>query len=187
MLQTLALIQKRADDPVEVARLARGQERELRQWLFDSEEKASQSVFAAVETACGEVEDIFGIRIAPVTVGADTGLTEETKAAVLAAREAMVNAAKHAGVDTLDVYAELLGGELSIFVRDRGPGFDPERIPADRHGIRDSIRGRMERAGGSARIRTAPGEGTEVAVTVPVDPTGSTGPVPPGGGSIPVS
>ncbi|QGU03827.1 ATP-binding protein [Corynebacterium comes] len=164
VLQTLALIQKRSDDPAEVIRLARGQERELRQWLFDAEEKSTQSVFAAVETACGEVEDLFGVRIAPVTVGEDTGLTEDTKAVVLAAREAMVNAAKHAGVEKLDVYAEILAGELSIFVRDRGTGFDPADIPADRHGIRDSIEGRMERIGGQARIRSTEGEGTEVSV-----------------------
>lgn len=165
VLQTLALIQKRSGDPAEVVRLARGQERELRQWLFDAEEKSAQSVFAAVETACGEVEDLFGVRIAPVTVGEDTALTEDTKAVVLAAREAMVNAAKHAGVEKLDVYAEILAGELSIFVRDRGAGFDPADIPADRHGIRDSIEGRMERIGGQARIRSTAGEGTEVSVT----------------------
>lgn len=165
VLQTLALIQKRSGDPAEVVRLARGQERELRQWLFDAEEKSAQSVFAAVETACGEVEDLFGVRIAPVTVGEDTALTEDTKAVVLAAREAMVNAAKHAGVEKLDVYAEILAGELSIFVRDRGAGFDPADIPADRHGIRDSIEGRMERIGGQARIRSMAGEGTEVSVT----------------------
>ncbi|NLF91355.1 MAG: ATP-binding protein, partial [Corynebacterium marinum] len=127
--------------------------------------KSAQSVFAAVETACGEVEDLFGVRIAPVTVGEDTALTEDTKAVVLAAREAMVNAAKHAGVEKLDVYAEILAGELSIFVRDRGAGFDPADIPADRHGIRDSIEGRMERIGGQARIRSTAGEGTEVSVT----------------------
>lgn len=166
VLQTLALIQKRSADPDEVARLARGQERELRQWLFESEEKTSQSVFAAVETACGEVEDLFGLRIAPVTVGTDRPLTDESQAVILAAREAMVNAAKHAGVDTLDVYAELLGGELSIFVRDRGAGFDPDAVPADRHGIRDSIHARMERAGGTARVTSTPGEGTEVSVTL---------------------
>ncbi|MDO5671021.1 MAG: PspC domain-containing protein [Corynebacterium sp.] len=165
VLQTLALIQKRAEDPAEVTRLARGQERELRQWLFDAEEKIHQTVFAAVETACGEVEDLFGIRIAPVTVGEDVDLSEETQAVVLAAREAMVNAAKHAGVDKLDVYAEILAGELSIFVRDRGAGFDPADIPADRHGIRDSIEGRMQRIGGTARIRSTLGEGTEVTVS----------------------
>ncbi|RSZ64222.1 ATP-binding protein [Corynebacterium hylobatis] len=165
VLQTLALIQKRSDDPAEVVRLARGQERELRQWLFDADEKTSQTVFAAVETACGEVEDLFGIRIAPVTVGEDRELTEETKAVVLAAREAMVNAAKHAGVEKLDVYAEILAGELGIFVRDRGSGFDLTEIPVDRHGIRESIEGRMERIGGQARIRSTAGEGTEVSVT----------------------
>lgn len=165
VLQTLALIQKRSDDPAEVSRLARGQERELRQWLFDAEEKIHQTVFAAVETACGEVEDLFGIRIAPVTVGEDLDLSEETQAVVLAAREAMVNAAKHAGVEKLDVYAEILAGELSIFVRDRGAGFDPADIPEDRHGIRDSIEGRMERIGGTARIRSTLGEGTEVTVS----------------------
>lgn len=166
VLQTLALIQKRADDPGEVARLARGQERELRQWLFDAPEKLNSTVFAAVELACGEVEDLFGIRIAPVTVGTDRDLEDDSQAAVLAAREAMVNAAKHAAVDSVDVYAELFGGDLSIFVRDRGVGFDPEQVPEDRHGIRDSIRGRVDRAGGEVQIRSSPGEGSEVSITM---------------------
>ncbi|AQS73038.1 ATP-binding protein [Corynebacterium ammoniagenes] len=166
VLQTLALIQKRADDPQEVARLARGQERELRGWLFDSEEKTAQTVFAALESACGEVEDLFGITIRPVTVGEDIALTEDTKLTVMAAREAMVNAGKHAGVDSVDVYAEHLAGELSIFVRDRGDGFDSDAIPEDRHGIRDSIVERMSRIGGSAKIKSAPGDGTEVTVTI---------------------
>ncbi|WP_420888712.1 sensor histidine kinase, partial [Corynebacterium phoceense] len=116
-LQTLALIQKRAEDPEEVARLARGQERELRAWLFDSPSAAPATVFGALAVACGEVEDLFPVRIAPVTVGEDVELTEATKLAVQAAREAMVNAGKHAGVDTVDVYAENLAGELAIFVR----------------------------------------------------------------------
>lgn len=168
VLQTLALIQKRADDPGEVTRLARGQERELRQWLFDAPEKFSSTIFAAVELACGEVEDLFGIRIAPVTVGTDREVDEDSQAAVLAAREAMVNVAKHAGVDSADVYAEILAGELAIFVRDRGVGFDPEQVPPDRHGIRDSIRQRVDRAGGGVRIRSAPGEGSEVSITMPL-------------------
>ena len=166
VLQTLALIQKRADDPQEVARLARGQERELRGWLFDSEEKTSQSVFAALDTACGEVEDLFGISIRPVTVGEDIPLAEDTKLTVMAAREAMVNAGKHAGVDSIDVYAEHLAGELSIFVRDRGAGFDSEAVPEDRYGIRDSIVERMNRIGGTAKIKSTPGEGTEVTLTI---------------------
>lgn len=168
VLQTLALIQKRADDPDEVARLARAQERELRGWLFEPEERtAEQTVFAALGRAAGEVEDMFGVRIAPVTVGTDPTLDDASHAVVLAAREAMVNAAKHAGVEMLDVYAENIGGQLAVFVRDRGVGFDPDQIPADRHGIRESIRARVEKAGGQVRLTSAPGEGTEVELTLP--------------------
>ena len=161
VLQTLALIQKRADDPAEVARLARGQERELRTWLFEPQDSVELTVFGAVDKAAGEVEDLFGVRIAPVTVGSDQPLGEATQPVVLAAREAMVNAAKHAGVDNVDVYAETFDG-LEVFVRDRGRGFDPQEIPEDRHGIRDSIRGRVAKVGGSVEIKSAPGEGTEV-------------------------
>lgn len=161
VLQTLALIQKRSDDPAEVTRLARGQERELRNWLFAPTEQ--DTLHSAINRASGEVEDLFGVRIAPVIVGEDAPLNDATQAAVLAAREAMVNAAKHAGVDTIDVYAENFG-ELSIYVRDRGPGFDLSSVPADRHGVRDSIIGRMAKVGGTATF-THQG-GTEVHITV---------------------
>ncbi|MFK3620850.1 PspC domain-containing protein [Corynebacterium hesseae] len=166
VLQTLALIQKRAGDPREVTRLARAQERELRAWLFDAPSAAPTTCFGALEAACGEVEDLFDMRVSAVTVGEDAELTEAAKLLIQAAREAMVNAGKHAGVDVVDVYAELLAGELSIFVRDRGVGFDVDRIPADRHGIRDSIRARVEGSGGRVRISSTPGEGTEVELAV---------------------
>lgn len=166
VLQTLALIQKRAGDPREVTRLARAQERELRAWLFDAPSAAPTTCFGALEAACGEVEDLFDMRVSAVTVGEDTELTESAKLLIQAAREAMVNAGKHASVDVVDVYAELLAGELSIFVRDRGVGFDADRIPADRHGIRDSIRARVEGSGGRVRISSTPGEGTEVELAV---------------------
>ncbi|WP_080793571.1 PspC domain-containing protein [Corynebacterium pacaense] len=171
VLQTLALIQKRAADPAEVARLARGQERELRQWLFESQDKTPQTtgtVFTALERACAEVEDLFGLRIVPVTVGTDEPLTDATQAAVLAARECLVNVAKHAGVETADVYAEILAGELGIFVRDRGRGFDPDEVPEGRHGLAESVRGRVERAGGTVTVKSTPGEGTEVSITMAV-------------------
>ena len=166
VLQTLALIQKRAEEPREVTRLARAQERELRAWLFDAPSAAPTTCFGALEAACGEVEDLFDLRVSPVTVGEDAELTESAKLLIQAAREAMVNAGKHAGVNAVDVYAELLAGELSIFVRDRGVGFDVEDIPADRHGIRDSIRARVEGVGGRVRISSTPGEGTEVELAV---------------------
>lgn len=186
VLQTLALIQKRASDSEEVARLARRQERELRAWLYDASSAPGWTThttnpepaptaaapptpatfFAAINTAAGEVEDLFNVTIRPVTVGEDTAFDDTVEPIVLAAREAMVNAAKHSGAGGIDVYAENLAGELSVFVRDRGAGFDPAAIPADRHGVRDSITGRMERAGGTATIKTAPGKGTEVALTL---------------------
>lgn len=166
VLQTLALIQKRAGDSREVTRLARAQERELRAWLFDAPSAAPTTCFGALEAACGEVEDLFDMRVSAVTVGEDAELTESAKLLIQAAREAMVNAGKHAGVDAVDVYAELLAGELSIFVRDRGVGFDVDAIPADRHGIRDSIRARVEGSGGRVRISSTPGEGTEVELAV---------------------
>lgn len=169
VLQTLALIQKQVDDPQAVARLARSQERQLRQWLFESEKTQPTTTFAALRRACAEVEDMFGLHIAPVTVGADSQLTVETQAAVLAAREAMVNAAKYAQVAQLDVYAENFDG-LEIFVRDRGVGFDVDCIPADRHGVRDSILGRMKRVGGEAEIRSGD-DGTEVKIRVSVGET----------------
>ncbi|WP_288832362.1 ATP-binding protein [uncultured Corynebacterium sp.] len=170
VLQTLALIQKRSTDPSEVARLARAQERELRAWLFDADPATPEETltfFGALARAAGEVEDVHGVTIRPVTVGGDVAFTRATEPVVLAAREAMVNAATHAGVDRVDVYAEHLGGELAVYVRDRGVGFDPGAVPADRHGVRDSILGRMERAGGTATITPVPGEGTEVELRTP--------------------
>lgn len=170
VLQTLALIQKRANNPEEVVRLARSQERELRQWLFDP--VTDVTVLAALQRASGEVEDTFGVRITPVTVGEDIPLDDANQACVLAAREAMVNAAKYAGDSSIDVYAETFGG-LTIYVRDRGPGFDMDTIPADRHGVRDSIFGRVERAGGEVTIHSTPvaanpeQHGTEVEIRLP--------------------
>ena len=173
VLQTLALIQKRAGEDTEIAALARSQERELRQWLFGQQENAAAgaatTVFAALKLACGEVEDTYSVRITPVTVGADGPLTETSRAVALAAREAMVNAARHSGVRDIDVYAENLAGELSVYVRDRGCGFDPEKIPDGHHGLTESVRGRVTRAGGTVQIRSAPGDGTEVILRVPVD------------------
>ncbi|GGG75354.1 ATP-binding protein [Corynebacterium pelargi] len=164
VLQTLALIQKRSSEP-EVQQLARRQERELRQWLFAPRQEAS--VFAAIERACAEVEDTFGITITPVLVGEDGPMNSTAAEAVAAAREAMVNAAKHSGEQHCDVYAELIFGELQIFVRDRGTGFDPDVIDPSRHGIHDSIMARIERAGGQAMIRSE--QGTEVEIRVAMD------------------
>lgn len=163
VLQTLALIQKRSTE-AEVQKLARFQERELRQWLFAPRDNVT--LFAAIERACGEVEDMFGVTVHPVTVGEDRIIDQNTQAAVLAAREAMVNAAKHAGVPTIDVYAECFDN-VEIYVRDRGPGFDMDAIGDDRHGVRDSIIGRVQRCGGEVGITS--NNGTEVVIRMPFD------------------
>ncbi|CAB0633826.1 ATP-binding protein [Corynebacterium diphtheriae] len=163
VLQTLALIQKRSTE-AEVQKLARFQERELRQWLFAPRDNVS--FFAAIERACGEVEDMFGVTVHPVTVGEDRIIDHNTHAAVFAAREAMVNAAKHAGVPSIDVYAECFDN-VEIYVRDRGPGFDLDAIAEDRHGVRDSIIARVQRCGGEAQITS--NNGTEVVIRMPFD------------------
>jgi signal transduction histidine kinase len=166
VLQTLALIQKRAGDPREVAGLARRQERELRRWLFERPGgSGGDSVRIALELAAAEVEELHGVPIEVVIVG-DRPLEARLEALVPAAREAMTNAAKFAGSDRVDLYAEVGDERVEVFVRDRGAGFDPDSIPADRRGVRDSIVGRVERHGGHASIHSAPGEGTEVELAM---------------------
>jgi phage shock protein PspC (stress-responsive transcriptional regulator) len=165
VLQTLALVQKRADDPRAVAALARTQERELRAWLA-GREGGHERLAAALDQVAGEVERAHGVPVEVVVVG-DRELDARGEALVAAAREAMVNAAKFGGDSPVDVYAEAGATELAVFVRDRGPGFDPAAVPADRRGVRESIVGRMARHGGRAVIHSAPGAGTEVELTLP--------------------
>jgi signal transduction histidine kinase len=168
VLQTLALIQRQADDPRAVVRLARGQERDLRAFLYAEQvpPDGEESMAVALRRVCAEVEESAGVPVELVTVG-DRPLDEARGALVAAAREAMVNAAKHAGTARVDVYAEVDDGGASVFVRDRGVGFDPAAVPDDRAGIRNSIVGRMTRHGGRAEIRSAPGGGTEVELRLP--------------------
>lgn len=165
VLQTLALIQRHADEPREVARLARGQERELRTWLYRPEDRQQSKFAAALEAVAGEVEDAYVVQVESVVVG-DAEVDEHLAAMVQATREALVNAAKHAGVGTISLYAEIEPAEVMVYVRDRGAGFDPEQVGDDRHGVRGSIVGRMERHGGTAAIRSRPGAGTEVELTM---------------------
>jgi phage shock protein PspC (stress-responsive transcriptional regulator)/two-component sensor histidine kinase len=166
VLQTLTLVQRRADDPSEVARLARLQERELRQWLFADESKsAAASLATALEVAANEVEDAHRATIEAVVVG-DRGVDERARALIAATREAMVNAAKFASqAGPIALYGELSADRAQVFVRDRGNGFDPATIPVDRRGIRESIVARMERNGGHAEVGSGP-QGTEVELVM---------------------
>ena len=166
VLQTLALIQKSADDGATVARLARAQERDLRAWLFAGETAGAASLAGALREVAAEVEDAHGIEVDVVAVG-DCPVVEPLRPVVAATREALTNAAKHAGTGRVDVYAEVGPDAVEVFVRDRGAGFDLEAVPADRQGVRGSILDRMSRHGGRAEVRTAPGEGTEVRLHLP--------------------
>jgi len=163
VLQTLALMQKKSDDPRQVSTLARRQERELREWLSGkSERERETSLASALEAAAAEVEERHGVPIDAVTVG-DRVLDERTIALVAASREAMTNAVRYAGdAGTVRLYAEITPDETQVFVRDRGEGFDLESVPEDRRGVRDSILGRMKRNGGTAEVRSGIGEGTEI-------------------------
>ncbi|WP_405777993.1 PspC domain-containing protein [Streptomyces sp. NBC_00859] len=168
VLHTLTLIQRNAEEPGEVRRLARAQERELRAWLYRPEgtgkdkDDEPETLADAVKKSAAEVEDKHGVPLEVVVVG-DCPLDEKLSAQMQAAREAMVNAAKYGGEGgAVQVYAEVEGRTVFVSVRDRGPGFDLDAVPGDRMGVRESIIGRMQRNGGTASLRSAPDGGTVV-------------------------
>ncbi|GLY27774.1 hypothetical protein Kisp02_11390 [Kineosporia sp. NBRC 101731] len=166
VLQTLALIQRRSADAPEVARLARAQERDLRGWLYGRGDEDPTMISARVAALAAEAEDVHGAVIEVVTVG-DRPVDERAMSLLSALREAVANAARHAGGESIRVYVECMPDGIEAFVRDRGPGFDLAAVPEDRLGVRESIIGRMERHGGSARVRSTEGEGTEIRLLLP--------------------
>jgi signal transduction histidine kinase len=172
VLHTLTLIQRHVDDPREVSRLARAQERELRGWLYrptGGDQAAARQLGAALEATAAEVEDAHGVTIEVVVVG-DCPVDDRLVAVRDAAREALVNAAKYAAGAPISVYAEVEPEQVTVFVRDRGPGFDQGAVPEDRLGLRQSVVGRMARHGGRATVRSVLGEGTEVQLEMRLEP-----------------
>lgn len=166
VLHTLALIQRSAPTGSDAHRLARSQERSLRGWLYRPSASPSEKLGAALEQAAAEVEDTYGVTVEVVMVG-DLDTDDQSAALVAAAREAMVNAARHAQVSTVSLYGEVEPEQVSVFIRDRGVGFDPEAVDPERHGVKGSVVGRMERHGGQADIISSPGEGTEIRLRLP--------------------
>ena len=166
VLHTLTLILRNAEDPKEVSRLARAQERDLRQWLYrptgpGQAEEIPDTLAECARRVAAEVEDLHGVPVEVICVG-DCPMDEKLVVQLQAAREALVNAAKYGGGEPVSMYAEVEGNTVWVFVRDRGPGFDLDSVPEDRMGVRGSIIGRMQRNGGHARVRPAPAGGTEV-------------------------
>jgi signal transduction histidine kinase len=166
VLQTLALVQRQAHDPVAVARMARRQEHALRAWMAGEAELVSDTLVAALRDAVADVEDEHDITIEFTAIG-DRALDRACEELVAAAREALRNAARHAGGAPVFVFCQVArDGQVELFVRDEGPGFDPAEVPAERRGIRDAIVGRMAFAGGQATVESVCGEGTEVTLRV---------------------
>jgi phage shock protein PspC (stress-responsive transcriptional regulator) len=167
VLQTLALVQRRADDPRAVATLARRQERELRSWLSGAPEARPDDCLAdALRAAAAEVEEAHGVPVEVVTVG-DHDLDDRHRALVAAAREALANAVRHSGSEEpIALYMEVTDTRTEVFVRDRGSGFDVNAVGDDRRGVKESIVGRMARHGGRGAVHSTPGTGTEVELVL---------------------
>jgi len=166
VLQTLALVQRQAGDPVAVSRLARRQEVALRAWMAGESELGSETLGAALRDAVAQVEDDHGALV-EVTILGDRPLDRQAEALAAAAREALRNAARHAAGAPMFLFAQIGPEEAEVFVRDEGPGFELAAVPTERRGVRDAIAGRMAAAGGEALIESARGEGTEVALRLP--------------------
>ena len=177
VLQTLALIQRHADAPQQARSLARRQERELRAWLYDDRRRTAgdggATLAVTLDELADEVEADHGAVAVDTVVVGDCPLDPGIEALVQAVREAVVNAAKHSGAPEVSVYAEVAGGRVEAFVRDRGVGFDPAAVDGDRRGITQSIVGRMARHGGRAELHSSPGEGTEVTLEIACQPEGA--------------
>jgi signal transduction histidine kinase len=166
VLQTLALIQRHAGSPQVVGRLARSQERELRTWLYEPTVATGGTWAGLVARLVEEVESDHDVTVEPVVVG-DLPVDDTVATLGQATREAVVNAAKHSGAASVSLYSEVTPTSVVVFVRDRGAGFDPTAVAADRRGLRDSVVARLIRTGGTASVRSAPGEGTEVELCLP--------------------
>jgi signal transduction histidine kinase len=167
VLQTLALIQRNSSDARTVSALARSQERELRTWLFGAPAPdPAESLAAALQRVSDEIEDLHGVAVETVEVG-DCPVDDRLAALVSSSREALANAARHSGVPAVSAYLEVEPHQVTVFVRDRGKGFELDEVPTDRRGIADSILGRMDRHGGKAAVRSQPGHGTEVELVMP--------------------
>lgn len=165
VLQTLALIRRQAHDAEQVARLARAQERELREWLYDDRRTPGTSVASDLRGVVAEVEDTRAVAVDVVVVG-DAVPDEGTDALLQATREALVNAVSH-GKPPYSLYLEVTDAQIEVFVRDHGEGFDLAAVPVDRFGVRESIIGRVTRRGGTATVQSRPGRGTEVHLCLP--------------------
>ena len=165
VLQTLAMIQ-RSDSARRMVSLARGQERELRAWLYGADDRQSERLEPVLEELAGRVERLYDMPVELVVVG-DTLVDDQMRALTAASYEALQNAAQHSGAESVSMYVEIEPTTVTAFIRDEGKGFDPAALTDGRRGIAHSIVGRMARHGGHATISSEPGEGTEIELQLP--------------------
>lgn len=169
VLQTLAVVQRRAGDP-ELSRLAHEQERELREYLFGTgAASGGGDLGTRLRAAAALFEDRFG-GTAQVVLDPDLPplgpLVVEALGGAVA--EALANAGKHGHARRVTVYAgpdDDAGGVLCS-VKDDGTGFDVATV-VEGVGMRGSVRGRMQEVGGRADVAGNVGHGTEVRLWVP--------------------
>jgi signal transduction histidine kinase len=168
VLQTLALIQRQAHDPAAVTKLARRQEHALRAWMAGEAALTSATLGSAVRDVIAEVEDEYEVTVELTAIG-DSKIDARGEELVAATREALRNAARHAPGASVYVFLDIDAVRAELFIRDNGPGFDFEAVPAERRGLRDAVLGRMAFVGGSASVESTPGDGTEVALKLPTN------------------
>lgn len=164
-VQTLVVLQANADEPEQVRRLARRQERELRELLVDMSDDGEMRLSSALRTVANDVEELHDVRIERVIIG-DLDDRRLTSALSTAAREALVNAAKHSGENKAHLFCEVEESVVTLLVRDRGVGFDIDQGD-DGFGLRSSIHERIESVGGTVEVRTSAGRGATIEMTIP--------------------
>jgi signal transduction histidine kinase len=161
VLQTLALVERRAGDPA-LARLARDQERDLRAYLFGDRQAAPADLGAALRAAASRFEESFDGRVQVLVADDLPRLKHEASEALAGAvGEALTNAGKHGAASKVTVYVEPAEGGVFCSVKDDGHGFDPATTD-ERIGLSRSIKGRISEQGGRVEISSSPGSGTEV-------------------------
>lgn len=163
VLQTLQVIRTDADDAVRVRFLVRSEERAIDRMINRYRHPGADGLETALLEARDEVETLHSVEIRTV-IRDDVPLSPAVVAVVEATREALTNAARHSGASVVHLYSEVDGDRVRVYVRDRGVGFDPTTVEEGR-GVQHSLRHRMDSAGGTLHITSAPQRGTEVEIT----------------------
>ena len=168
VLQTLAVVQRRSDDP-ELASLAREQELELRAYLAGDRPQATD-LGAALRATAARIERRDGLRVEVLFVDDDHPAVAAAVVEALAGAvgEALTNAHKHGHAERATVFVDV-DDEVFCSVKDDGDGFDTAAVPAG-SGITGSITGRLAEVGGTADVAGRPGSGVEVRLHAPLRP-----------------